>query len=159
MLPESDMITTFIQAAVAPVFLLAGVAGMLNVFTGRLARIMDRLEKMDIYLHSKKKLDSEYKEDEKRLKRRSFLVKRMKNTNMAIFFGTATGLMVALVILTIFSSALFAFHTGTLVSIFFILAMLFLILSLVLFLREIYFTSLSVRVKYFSSFIDDDIVR
>ena len=52
MIPESDMITTFIQIAVAPVFLLAGVAGMLNVFTGRLARIMDRLERMDLHLHS-----------------------------------------------------------------------------------------------------------
>ena len=156
MIQESGIITTFIQTAVAPVFLLAGVAGLLNVFTGRLARIMDRLETMDAHLQSKREKDSNYKEDERRSKRRTFLVKRMQNTNMAIFFGTATGLMVALVILTIFSSALFSFHSGTLVSIFFVLAMVFLILSLLLFLREIYFTTLSVRIKYFSTFTHND---
>ena len=149
MVQESAMITLFIETAVAPVFLIAGVAGLLNVFTGRLARIMDRLEKMDAYLQSRRDIDSNYKEDERSLKRRSFLVKRLQNTNMAILFGTITGLMVALVIFTIFASALFAFQTGTLVSVFFILAMLFLVLSLLLFLREIYFTALSVRIRYF----------
>lgn len=34
-------ISTLIQLSVAPVFLLAGVAGLLNVFIGRLARIID----------------------------------------------------------------------------------------------------------------------
>ena len=149
MVQESAMITLFIETAVAPVFLIAGVAGLLNVFTGRLARIMDRLEKMDAYLQSRRDIDSNYQEDERSLKRRSFLVKRLQNTNMAILFGTITGLMVALVIFTIFASALFAFQTGTLVSVFFILAMLFLVLSLLLFLREIYFTALSVRIRYF----------
>ena len=149
MVQESAMITLFIETAVAPVFLIAGVAGLLNVFTGRLARIMDRLEKMDAYLQSRRDIDNNYKEDERSLKRRSFLVKRLQNTNMAILFGTITGLMVALVIFTIFASALFAFQTGTLVSVFFILAMLFLVLSLLLFLREIYFTALSVRIRYF----------
>lgn len=156
MIVESDLITTFIQTAIAPVFLLAGVAGLLNVFTGRLSRIMDRLEAMDAYLQTRIKDDINYKEDEKYTLRRSFLVKRMQNTNVAIFFATSTGLMVALVILTIFAGALFSFHAGTLISIFFILAMLFLTFSLLLFLREIYFTSLSVRIKYFSAFTISD---
>lgn len=34
--------------------------------------------------------------------RRDFLTMRMNNTNRAIFFGTTTGLLVALVIITIF---------------------------------------------------------
>ena len=37
---DGDAVTTishFIQLSVAPVFLLAGVAGLLNVFTGRLS--------------------------------------------------------------------------------------------------------------------------
>lgn len=152
MIPETSMITTIIQSAVAPVFLLVGVAGLLNVFTGRLARIMDRLEKMDAYVHARRKKDQNYLEDERRLMRRDFLNKRMSNTNLAIFFCTATGLMVAFVILTIFASALFSFHSGTLVSILFILAMLFLIISLVLFLREIFFTTSTIRNKYFSDF-------
>ncbi len=144
---SSSTISTIIQLSVAPVFLLAGVAGLLNVFTGRLSRIMDRLEKLDAHLVSQKKKDTSYKEDKKRIRRRKFLVMRMKNTNLAIFFVTTTGLMVALVILTIFASSLFSFHSELFVSLFFMLAMLFLIVSLVLFLREIYYTTSFMNTK------------
>lgn len=144
MIPDTDIITTLIQTAVAPVFLLAGVAGLLNVLTGRLARIMDRLERMDAYLQARKEQDEAYVEDDKRLQKRSFLIKRLQNTNLAIFFCTATGLMVALVILMIFASELLDFRTGTFISLFFVLGMLFLIISFLLFLREIRFTNLSI---------------
>ena len=36
-----NTVSQLIQLSVAPVFLLAGVAGLLNVFTGRLSRIID----------------------------------------------------------------------------------------------------------------------
>jgi uncharacterized membrane protein YcjF (UPF0283 family) len=150
MIVDTGTITTIIQSAVAPVFLLVGVAGLLNVFTGRLARIMDKLAKMDAYVHAREKKDKHYQEDEKRLERRNLLLKRMGNTNLAIFFCTATGLMVAIIILTIFASVLFAFHTGTLVSLFFIVAMISLIISLILFLREIYFTTSTIRIRYYT---------
>ncbi|MFT6552710.1 MAG: NADH/NAD ratio-sensing transcriptional regulator Rex, partial [Zhongshania marina] len=39
---EVVTITHAIQQAVAPVFLLAGIGGILNVLTNRLARIIDR---------------------------------------------------------------------------------------------------------------------
>ena len=35
-----------IQLALAPVFLLTGIAGLLNIMTGRLARIIDRGRKL-----------------------------------------------------------------------------------------------------------------
>ena len=38
-------VSHLIQLSVAPVFLLAGVAGLLNVFTGRLSRIIDKVDK------------------------------------------------------------------------------------------------------------------
>jgi hypothetical protein len=151
MIPDTNMITHIIQSAVAPVFLLVGVGGLLNVFTGRLARITDKLEKMDAYLRARRKQDKNYQEDEKRLERRNLLIKRMGNTNLTIFFCTATGLMVAIIILTIFASALFAFQTSTLVSLFFIIAMISLIISLLLFLREIYFSTAMIRIKYYAA--------
>ncbi len=140
-------ISTLIQLSVAPVFLIAGVAGLLNVFTGRLSRIIDKLEKLDNYVSSQEKKDSSFKENDKQIRRRRFLLMRMQNTNLAIFFATATGFMVALVILTVFSSALFSFHSETFISVFFILAMFFLIVSLVLFLREIYYTTSFIKTK------------
>ena len=149
-LPDNDAITTIttlIQLSVAPVFLLAGVAGLLNVFTGRLTRIIDKLEKMDLFAHNQEKKNKDFKEDAKMVKRRRFLLKRMSNTNRAIFFCTATGLMVAMVILTVFASELFSFSSEVFISIFFILAMFFLIISLILFLREIHFTTFYIKTK------------
>ncbi|MCH9812977.1 MAG: DUF2721 domain-containing protein, partial [Epsilonproteobacteria bacterium] len=134
---SSSTISAIIQSSVAPVFLLAGVAGLLNVFTGRLTRIMDRLEKLDTYMNTQIQKDQYDEENEKHLNRKKFLIKRLTNTNLAIFFCTATGLMVALVILSIFAGALFSFQSKVFVSLFFMLAMFFLILSLMLFLREI----------------------
>ena len=44
-----NTVSQLIQLSVAPVFLLAGVAGLLNVFTGRLSRIIDKVDKLDKY--------------------------------------------------------------------------------------------------------------
>jgi uncharacterized protein involved in cysteine biosynthesis len=41
----SDMVRA-IQLALAPVFLLTGIAGLLSVMTGRLARIVDRVREL-----------------------------------------------------------------------------------------------------------------
>ena len=40
---EYQTISQIMQAAVSPVFLLAGVGALLNVLSGRLGRIIDRL--------------------------------------------------------------------------------------------------------------------
>ena len=142
-----SIISSLIQLSVAPVFLLAGVAGLLNVFTGRLTRIIDKVEKLDNFVNLQEKKDAQFKEDSKLIKRRRFLIMRMQNTNLALFFCTATGLMVALVILMMFFSALLNFDSSTFISILFILAMASLIVSLLLFLREIYFTTSFIKVK------------
>ncbi|MBN2768168.1 MAG: DUF2721 domain-containing protein [Campylobacterales bacterium] len=134
-------ISTLIQLSVAPVFLIAGVAGLLNVLIGRLARIIDKLEAIDRHTVIERSKDPDFQEDTSTVKRRKFLVKRMQNINSSIFFGAATGLMVALVILIIFSSALFDFNSKFFIAGFFITAMLFLVVSLILFLREIHFTT------------------
>ena len=42
MVPDVSDLAKAIQLAMAPVFLLTGVAALLSVMTGRLARIIDR---------------------------------------------------------------------------------------------------------------------
>lgn len=140
-------ITSLIQLSVAPVFLIAGVAGLLNVFTGRLTRIIDKLEKLDAFINEQEKKDANFKLEDRTIERRKFLVMRMQNTNLAIFFGTATGFMIGLVILTIFATALLDFDAHIIISVLFILSMLSLITSLLLFLREIYYTTSFIKVK------------
>ncbi|MFK2821351.1 DUF2721 domain-containing protein [Malaciobacter sp. WC5094] len=142
-----NTVAQLIQLAVAPVFLLAGVAGLLNVFTGRLSRIIDKLEKIDNFISNQKTKEDEKKAIEKYKDRRRFLTMRMQNINYSIFFGTSTGLLIAMVIVTMFLSALFKFEDSLFIASLFIIAMLSFILSLILFLREIYYTTSFINKK------------
>ena len=136
-----NSVARLIQLSVAPVFLLAAVAGLLNVFVGRLTRIIDKIEKLQLFEEKKMQVDADFKMSEKMISRKDFLLKRLRTTNIAIALITSAGLMVALVIVTMFLSAMLDFENGTLISSFFILAMLFLISSLLLFLKEISYTT------------------
>ena len=69
---EVNTVSHLIQLSVAPVFLLAGVAGLLNVFTGRLARIIDKVEKIDAGIENKKTVEAKQTaEDKSRMRRLS----------------------------------------------------------------------------------------
>ena len=136
-------VSELIQLSVAPVFLLAAVAGLLNVLTGRLTRIMDQVYKLD----RREKREKDEPMAQHLLTRRKFLTMRMSNINLAIFFCTSTGLLVALVILTMFLSTLLNFGTSLVISIFFILAMVSLIISLFVFLKEIHYTTSFIKTQ------------
>lgn len=149
-----NSISSLIELSVAPVFLLAGVAGLLNVFLGRLTRIIDKLESLDMFVHDRELKDKEYHPSQAVTTRRENLLKRMQNINLSIMFATATGLMIALVIISVFSSSVMSYHAESFISTLFVLAMIFLILSLVLFLREIYFTTSYIKIKRKNIFIE-----
>ena len=140
-----NTVSQLIQLSVAHVFLLAGVAGLLNVFTGRLSRIIDKVDKLDKY--EEENILKDEKSILKITQRRDFLTMRMKNTNLAILFSTSTGLLVAMVIVTMFLSAIFNFKDFLFIAILFILAMICLIISLFLFLREIFYTTSFINKK------------
>ena len=140
-----NTVSQLIQLSVAPVFLLAGVAGLLNVFTGRLSRIIDKVDKLDKY--EEENILKDEKSILKITQRREFLTMRMKNTNLAILFSTSTGLLVAMVIVTMFLSAIFDFKDFLFIAVLFILAMICLIISLFLFLREIFYTTSFINKK------------
>ncbi len=151
---EVTTISTLIQLSVAPVFLIAGVAGLLNVLTSRFTRTIDKLELMDSIINAHEKEDDACNEETQYLlQRRKFLIMRMQNVNASIFFTTATGLMIALVIISVFFSSLFSFNSEVFISVSFILAMVFLIIALMLFLSEIYFTNQFIRTKKKSTHI------
>jgi len=137
-----DSITSMIQLSVAPVFLLAGVAGILNLFSTRLIRIIDKVDRLDKFEQEQKSLNNMSNDLKNMIKnRRDFLTMRMNNTNLAIFFGTTTGLLIALVIITIFLSSFFHFEYTIFIASLFILAMCSLVISLILFLKELFYTT------------------
>lgn len=122
-----------IQMAVAPVFLLAGIAGFLNVMSGRLGRIVDRArvtERRVTTLKDSDKLSVAKYE-------LSTLWRRAKLINWSIGMCTASGLMVCTVVVGLFIGDFWSLHISELIVGMFVFALLLLISALVLFLKEV----------------------
>lgn len=125
-----DSISGLIELSIAPIFLLAAVGAILNVFTDRLTRIAIKLE----LLH--KIADKDVTETV--AAHRFFLSKRLDNINLSILYCTVAGVLVALVTMLMFLGLLFQFEHYLIIAILYIGSMLSLILALLLFLKEIY---------------------
>lgn len=139
---HSANVVSYIQLAVAPVFLLTGVGSMLAVLTNRLARIIDRARAMEDrhQAATDPALRQRLHQDLKVLSRRSRLVSR------AIAFCTACSLFVSLVIAVLFMQSLFDIYVHGVVPVLFIVAMLAFIAGLLLFLREIHIATAALRI-------------
>jgi di/tricarboxylate transporter len=131
-----------IQLAVAPVFLLTGVAGLLSVLTSRLARIIDRSRVLEAVL-----VDQDENEHSSLVRELVVLGRRSRAVNLAIALVTLAALLVCAVIAALFLGVFFAFDASTEVGGIFITAMLALIVGLIAFLREIHLANLGLRIS------------
>jgi len=130
-----------IQTAIAPVFLLTGVASILGVLSNRLGRIIDRARLLEDRLLHATGHDADVMHEELRiLSRRARLVYR------AIALGTTCALLVCIVIATLFGAALLDMTITKVIGTLFIAAMFALIGALVIFLREVFFATASLRI-------------
>jgi hypothetical protein len=121
-----------IQVSVAPVFLLAGIAGFLNVMSGRLGRIIDRARVVERRRLNLQEADLLARTD-RELKT---LWRRVKLINWSIGLCTTSGLSICILIVTLFVGSYWGFEMDGAIVLFFVLAILVLILSLILFLKE-----------------------
>ncbi|MCP9774722.1 DUF2721 domain-containing protein [Cyanobium sp. HWJ4-Hawea] len=120
-----------IQLSVAPVFLLAGISGLLNVLSQRLNRIVDRARRLqEADLNDPLHQSRDGRQELQVQKRRISLVMR------AIVCATVTILLVAMVVAIVFLSAVTAIDLTLVVAPLFVLAMACLMASVLLFLRE-----------------------
>lgn len=142
---SSDVISEMssaIQLALGPVFLLTGIAGMLNVMSGRLSRIIDRGRS----LTEKPDLIATYEPAE--IHRELLMLERRRHiTSRAITMFTVAALLVCLVIVTLFLEAMFIVHLNWLIGILFILGTLGLVIGLGYFLQEVHMASRTVRIR------------
>lgn len=129
-----------IQLAIAPVFLLTGVATKLTVLTNRLARIIDRTRVLEDRL--KVSPNAEFSSELELLYQRSHLI------NFAIASSTGCGLLVCMVIAMLFFGDTTNVPLDTYIAAAFVFAMLGLILSFVYFLREIFISSRFMRMQH-----------
>lgn len=128
-----ETIAGVISLAVAPVFLLAGIAGLLGVMSTRLGRITDRARVIERRIP-----DAQGPEQEKVLyAEAASLWERTHIINWAIRICTLGALAICLVIVTLFVGELVAFNVAVAVAVLFVAAMLCVISGLVLFLREV----------------------
>lgn len=122
-----------IQLAIAPVFLLSGVAALLAVMATRLARVMDRARSFEA---SWSRLDDKGKAAVRI--EISNLERRRRVRSWSINLCTAAALLVCLVIVTLFTEEFFAMNLKWLAGALFVAAMLALICGLACFLREVH---------------------
>lgn len=139
-LATASTVAHVIQLAVAPVFLLTSIAGLLSVLVSRLGRVIDRARLLEIRLAEATEAEAKLIHDElATLDRRSVLVSR------AIALSTATALMICATIATLFLGGSLGFETGWTVSVLFVLAMLSMVAALLHFLREVMIAAATVR--------------
>jgi hypothetical protein len=129
-----------IQLALAPVFLLTGIAGILNVMAGRLARIIDRGRhlteghvKPDVLSNAQVNIELQS------LDRRRHLASR------AITSCTISALLVCMVIAALFLEVLLQLDFKWLIGILFTGSTMGLIIGLGTFVREVHLATQTVR--------------
>jgi Protein of unknown function (DUF2721) len=128
-----------IQLAVAPVFLLTGVASILSVLTNRLGRIIDRSR----FLHSKSMLSVEI--DQTISFELLSLKKRARLIHLAIGLCTTCLLLICSVVAVLFLGSFITLNMALVIASLFVTAMLCLIAALLNFIGEIYLATVHVR--------------
>ena len=121
-----------IQLAIAPVFLLSGIGPQLIVLTNRLARIIDRSRDLEQLLR-----DGSAPDRRESIPELELLYRRMHLINYAITLSTACALLICLVVAALFIGDALGLELDRLIAGLFVLAMLSLIGSYSLLLREI----------------------
>ncbi len=126
-------VASVIDLAVAPVFLLAGISGLLVVLTNRLGRTIDRSRSLQA-------TESEFMpEPHKQVVQRelSTLLRRVRLSHIAIGMSTLSAILVCLVIVTLFLGSLFQLNVSLVVASLFIICMVILSLAFSAFLLEV----------------------
>ncbi len=143
MLPEHiNDIATAIQLALAPVFLLTAIAGMLGVMAGRLSRIIDRGRFLTEGGHTAVLPEQSAVEEELHI-----LEKRRHYTSVAITAFTIAALLVCLVITTLFLEVMFRAPLHWAIGLLFSFSTLILVIGLMFFLREVHLATTTIRIR------------
>ncbi len=142
-MPEASVTTIahIIQLSIAPVFLLAGLGGILNVVASRLARVVDRVRRLEEDVPT---AEAELQAAE--LSELAILDRRMGLCHWSVALCTTSALLICLVVMILFVADLVTMNFAVPVSLLFIAAMASLTLGLLLFLLEVTIATRFVRV-------------
>ena len=130
-----------VRTAVAPVFLLSGVGVTLTLLTNRLARVVDRARALES--SESDTLECDLQELHGRLET---LARRARLLGRSIALCTICALLVSMVVVALFVGAFVNFHLSLVIALLFVLAMFSFIGGLLLFLREVFLATRSLRI-------------
>jgi hypothetical protein len=137
-----DTVAEIVRLAVAPVFLLSGIASFVNVCTSRLSRIVDRSRQVEPML-----LASRGKEHDRWLGELHVLDRRMSLVSWAISLSVLSAAMICAVVVLLFSASLTSLHVATAIALLFIGSMIAIGVGFAIFLIETRVGSRAVRVR------------
>jgi len=133
-------IARLIQLAIAPVFLLTAVGTMIGVLSTRLGRAVDRSRTLEDRLRQMQPEGQKLAREEL-----AVLSRRVRLVYGAIVLAVICALFVGLLIAVAFVDAFIEFDLSKFIGMMFIGAMVAFILSLLVFLREIFLAVTSAR--------------
>jgi Protein of unknown function (DUF2721) len=137
-----NTVAEIVRLAVAPVFLLSGIASFVNVCTSRLSRIVDRSRQIEPKL-----LASRGAEHDRWLGELHVLDKRMSLVSWAISLSVLSAVMICAVVVLLFGASLAPLHVATAIALLFIGSMIAIGVGFAIFLVETRVGSRAVRVR------------
>ncbi len=115
---ELEVVIRVLQIALAPAFLLAAISGLLNVVTGRLARVVDRTrEVQDALVSAEPERRATLTAELSTLSRRRTLVRR------SMQLSVAAGMVICLMVALLFVMGLAQFSMASIIIAMFSVAM------------------------------------
>lgn len=125
-------ISEVIRLAVAPVFLLTAIATLVNAMNTRLIRVVDRRRHLQDRVKDGANCTDDLKKD------LALMIRRSRLIYLAILFAILAALLICIVVAGSFLGALVSVDMARSIAVCFIVAMSALIVSLGMFLREVY---------------------
>jgi ABC-type siderophore export system fused ATPase/permease subunit len=133
--------TLLLQSALTPAFLLVALGSMLNLFAGRLARIIDRSRELQSN-HGK----TSGAEHDMIVAELRGLVRRINTVNWAIALGVLSAIVVSILIGILFLMGIAGLKLATHAALSFLLAICLMAGSLVMFIWEVRLATRNVRI-------------
>jgi hypothetical protein len=137
-----NTVADVVRIAIAPVFLLSGIAAFVNVCTSRLSRIVDRSRDIEPKL-----LASRGREHDRWLGELHVLDRRMRLVSWAISLSVLSAVLICAVVVLLFSASITRMHVATAIALLFIGSMTSIGVGFAVFLVETRVGSRAVRVR------------
>ncbi len=135
-------VTSILQTALTPAFLLVAIGTLLNIFVIRLSRIVDRSRELQAMHPKTSGAEHDLVIDELRM-----VKKRMATVNMSILLSVLSTIAVCVIIGMLFLMGLAGLAMADAIVATFMIALLLMAASLLYFVREVHLANRNIRVR------------